>query len=85
MSLVSLMTLVTLFDLPVVFPRNSDVNNGRFLACALRKFLSSFSHVDSAPKGMALQGYSHNKCMPGLLRETCNTGWAAAMQRGSAA
>jgi hypothetical protein len=78
------MALATSFDLPVVFPRNSDVNNLRFLACALRKFLSSFSRADSSPEGDSLRGVISTINVR-LVSFSTGPWTAVAIQRGSAA
>jgi SAM-dependent methyltransferase len=52
-------------SVPAVFPRDSEMEYWRFLPCALRRLLSSFSQVALAPEGGSLTGFirTTNVCL----------------------
>ena len=59
-----------LLSVPAVFPRDSDTEYWRFLPCALRRLLSSFSRVEVVPEGNSLVGFirTTNVCLVSFAR-----------------
>lgn len=59
-----------LLSAPAVFPRDSEVEYWRFLPCALKRLLSSFSSVEVVPEGNSLVGFirTTNVCLVTFAR-----------------
>jgi len=54
-----------LLSAPAVFPRDSETEYWRFLPCALKRLLSSFSSIEVVPEGNSLVGFirTTNVCL----------------------
>jgi SAM-dependent methyltransferase len=65
-----------LLSAPAVFPRDSDNEYWRFLPCALKRLLSSFSSIEVVPEGNSLVGFIRtvNVCLISFARPAL-LGW----------
>ena len=59
-----------MLSVPAVFPRDSDSEYWRFLPCALKRLLSSFSSIEVVPEGNSLVGFIRtlNVCLVTFAR-----------------
>jgi SAM-dependent methyltransferase len=65
-----------LLSAPAVFPRDSENEYWRFLPCALKRLLSSFSSIEVVPEGNSLVGFIRtvNVCLISFARPAL-LGW----------